>query len=206
MDFDVFRRAAPVFISEGILRHSAVGIALTEGDEVIFEVRSERIAHQPGDICLPGGRVEAGETAEEAVVREISEELLIRPDQIELIGPVNILAADSLFVHSFLCRVSGYSGSFNEDEVSEVFSVPLSFFLETRPEIHEVRWRPEMKDNFPFDRIYGGKQYAWRERISRIRFYEYEGHVIWGMTARIMEALALLLWDGEDSVKMGKPS
>ena len=186
----------PFFITEGTLHQSAVGIILTEQDEVIFEVRSEKIAHQPGDICLPGGGLEPGETPEDAVIREIAEELLINPKGIRVEGPAGILVSDSLLIHSFVCRIPGYTGTFNEDEVSDVFFVPRGFFLHTEPEIHEVIWHPEMKPDFPFGRIYGGKEYAWRERVSRIRFYEYGGRVIWGMTARIMEAFIKQYEDG----------
>ena len=47
--------ACPPVIGEASLKRSAVAIALTENDEVILEVRSEKVGHQPGDICLPGG-------------------------------------------------------------------------------------------------------------------------------------------------------
>ena len=63
----------------------------------------------------------------------------------------------------------------------------IIFFLETTPEIYEVIRKPELGDDFPFDKIHGGKNYGWREHKSKIRFYEYDGHGIWGITARIME-------------------
>ncbi len=187
---DILNQIDPPIIGEGNLKSSAVAIALTENDEVILEVRSETIGHQPGDICLPGGGLEEGETPEQAAVRELMEELLINRDQIEVMAPSSIFVTGSLKIHSFLCRVSGYTGSFQREEVAEILKVPVSFFLETEPEIHEVIWKPQMGEDFPFEKIHGGRNYGWREHKSRIRFYEYEGHVIWGITARIMEAFA----------------
>ena len=187
MEYEIIRQASASLIGEGNLKRSAVAIALTEDDEVLFEVRSKKITHQPGDICLPGGGLEEGELPVQAAVREMMEELCIDRDQIEVIAPSSIFVTGTQEIHSFLCRVTGYSGSFQEDEVARILRVPVTFFLKTRPEIHEVVWKPEMREDFPFDKIHGGRNYGWREHKSMIRFYEYEGHVIWGITARIME-------------------
>ncbi|HMA60291.1 MAG TPA: NUDIX domain-containing protein, partial [Halanaerobiales bacterium] len=41
---------------------------------LIYEIRSEEIGTQPGEVSFPGGRIEEGETAREAAVRETEEE------------------------------------------------------------------------------------------------------------------------------------
>ena len=187
MNNDFLKQVKPKIIGEGPLKRSAVAIALTEKDEIILEVRSEKIAHQPGDICLPGGGLEENEKPEQAAVRELMEELRISEDQIEIIAPSSIFVTGSLEIYSYLCRISGYDGSFQEEEVAEIIKVPITFFLETEPQIHEVIWKPEMEEDFPFSRIHGGRNYGWREHKSQIRFYEYEHHVIWGITARILQ-------------------
>lgn len=177
----------PRIITEGILRRSAVAIALTEEDEIILEVRSGSLDQQPGDICLPGGGVESGETPDEAVIREMTEELLIDNRQIEGVDPVSIFVTGSQEIHIFRCRVNDYTGTFHTDEVAEILKVPLTFLKRTKPELHDIMWIPEMSEDFPFEKIYGGRDYAWREQRSRVRFYEYGRHVIWGITARILE-------------------
>ena len=180
----------PILISENDLARNAVAIALTEDNQIIFEVRSKTIPHQPGDICLPGGRVEPGESPEQAVLREMTEELLVTKPQIGLIRPVSIFVTGGLEIHVFLCRIYDYKDTYQTDEVASILRVPLSFFHQTKPEIYEVSWKPILPDDFPYDRIYGGKNYTWREKKSKIRFYEYESHTIWGITARIMDAFA----------------
>jgi len=190
MDFGFLRRNPLPIIGESDLKRSAVAIALTENEEVVFEVRSETIAHQPGDICLPGGGVEREETPEEAVVRELSEELRVNKDQVQAVVPFSVFVTGMQEIHCFVCRIYGYQGTFQAEEVARILQVPLSFFLETSPEIHEVVWKPEMDEDFPFERIHGGRDYGWRDHRSRIRFYEYGENTIWGITARIMEAFS----------------
>ena len=176
-------------ISEGDLRRSAVAIILTEENEIILEVRATNLLHQPGDICLPGGGLEEGENPEEAVIREVREELLV--EKVDILSPVSILVSGLQEIHVFLCRVQDdYQGSFQYSEVQEILKIPTSFFRETKPEIHEISWIPDLGDNFPYDKIYGGRNYKWRERKSHVRFYQYGEYVIWGITARILEDFA----------------
>jgi len=190
-DFSFLANHVPALIGEARSHAAAVCIPLLDsprGPEILFERRSETIDQQPGDICFPGGAVEEGETPQEAAIRETTEELLVSPGQIELLGPADLMVTDSVRVSSFVCRLHGYDGGFSPDEVAEVFRVPLSFFLETEPEKHHVNWEPQFEADFPFEKIYGGRQYQWRSRAYTVLFYEYEGHVIWGMTAKLLRA------------------
>ena len=174
-------------ISESNQKHYAIAIPFVDELHLLFQVRSDKLDRQPGDICFPGGAVEDGETPEEAVRRELSEELLLSKEQIKLQEETSLLVNDSAIIHCFPCRISEYDGSFNHEEVAEVFLVPLSFFEKTSAKVYEVDWKPVFPEDFPFDKIYGGRNYGWRPRKSRIRFYEYGRRVIWGMTARIIE-------------------
>ncbi len=59
---------------------SAVMIPLikeNDGYHILFEVRSNKLSQQPGEICFPGGRREQDETSMETSIRETCEELLI---------------------------------------------------------------------------------------------------------------------------------
>ena len=174
-------------ISESNQKHYAIAIPFVDEEQLLFQVRSDKLNRQPGDICFPGGAVEDGELPEEAIVRELTEELLLSKEQIELQDESSLLVNDSAIIHCFPCRISDYDGSFNQEEVAKVFFVPLSFFENTEAKVYEVDWKPVFPEDFPFDKIHGGRNYGWRPRKSRIRFYEYDGCVIWGMTARIVE-------------------
>ena len=78
-----------------------------EGPSLLFEVRASTLAHQPGEVCFPGGRVEPGESPKDCALRETFEELAIPPGEVELIAPLDRLVQQGKFVmHPFLGIVS----------------------------------------------------------------------------------------------------
>lgn len=187
---------SPRLIGEDDFFKAAVCIPLLETAhdyEILFEVRSKKIPDQPGDVCLPGGALEPAESFEDACVRETCEELLIRPEQIRIIGEADILHVRNTLIRPFVGLLTAYSGTFSKAEVEEVFQVPLSYFLETEPEKYPVESIPKPSDDFPFDRIQGGRNYQWRTMRTDELFYEYDGHVIWGLTARLVHAFCRIL-------------
>ena len=191
LDLEIFKNRTPRLIGEDKAFKAAVCIALIETADdydIVFEVRSGRNPRQPGDVCLPGGGVEKGESYQEAAIRETCEELLIKPDQIKIIGASDILYSKNMLVYPYVGILTGYEGTFNENEVAETFRVPIRFFREAQPKqfVYESATRPG--DDFPFELIPGGRSYQWHVQKTEEYFYEYEGHVIWGLTARIIRA------------------
>ena len=91
--FETLARRRPRIVDENLYRKSAVVIPLIgEKDEmkVLFEVRSDKLRTQPGEICFPGGSCEKGERPRQTALREICEELQLKKRQIQLIGPADI--------------------------------------------------------------------------------------------------------------------
>ena len=166
------------------------------GYHVLFEVRADRLKSQPGEICFPGGAVEAGETKRAAAVRETMEELLLKRSQIETLAPLDVLFTPAnLTVWPFLALLKDYRGTFSPDEVERVFTVPLSWFAAHKPE----RFRTEVvtvpEEDFPFGRIPDGKEYRWRKGRYEVLFYQYGEEVIWGMTAKILHSFISMYED-----------
>ena len=159
----------PTFIGMDQCHQAAVCIPLLKntngGYDVLFEVRAATIAHQPGDVCLPGGMVEDGEEPREAVLRELQEELLLSEEQIHYLGDMDKLyTGSSLIMYSFAAEVTEYQNTFSPAEVGEVFRVPLEFFLHTEPKCYVTRARVEPGEDFPYELICGGRDYNWRSR------------------------------------------
>lgn len=182
----------PRVMGEQHYRQSAVLLPLTtiqNETHILFEVRAMHMRSQPGDVCFPGGRIDPQDPSpKHAAIRETTEELGISAKNIEGLTPLDYIVNDSgRIIYPFVGTLL-HSETIvpNEAEVAEVFTVPLNFFLETEPEIYKVRVHVTPEDNFPFDRIVGGKDYKWSANHINEIFYQYNGKVIWGLTARIL--------------------
>lgn len=166
---------------------------------LLFEVRSNKLTTQPGEICFPGGHMENKETPEETALRETSEELGIDRTEIGLLGPLDtLITPHGLVIHPFV----GYlpptlSLQPDAEEVEKVFSVPLAFFLSTKPQVHYVQINISPKSDFPFALIPEGKEYKWRKGKYPVYFYFYRDYVIWGITARIINNFVQVLTNSQ---------
>ncbi|MBD8067415.1 NUDIX hydrolase [Bacillus sp. PS06] len=157
---------------------------------VLFEVRSKHLRRQPGEICFPGGKVDKKDkTIEYAALRETSEELGVSIECIEQVSPLDyIVSPFGMMVYPYIGVITTPKNILpNPSEVEEVFTVPLSFLLQTEPKIYNIHARIEPEENFPYHLIPGGENYEWRLRSTNEYFYFFEDKVIWGLTARILQ-------------------
>lgn len=170
----------------------AILLPLLERDgeiHIVFEVRAHTLRRQPGEICFPGGRIDAGdETPKAAALRETREELGIFEEEISGVFPLDYMVSPfGMIIYAFAGFIhTDASFEPNAAEVDSLFSVPLSFFLETSPEIYHINFDIQPEESFPYDLIVGGQDYSWRARQMEEYFYLYEDKVIWGLTARIL--------------------
>lgn len=161
---------------------------------LLFEVRAENLSTQPGEISLPGGKIEPGETPGLASLRETSEELGLSSNRIEYLGPLHRLVTPyNIIIHSHLGSLLPLSlreirSSINPAEIQEIFTVPLDFFLRNEPEKYNLSVKPEPISNkkFPFHLIKNGREYDWRSGQYPVYFYRYRNRIIWGFTARLV--------------------
>jgi 8-oxo-dGTP pyrophosphatase MutT (NUDIX family) len=156
---------------------------------LLYEVRSDTLRRQPGEIGFPGGKIETGESPRACAIRETAEELGVPAETISVIGeldPIYTYSSDTLY--NFLGTLE--DGSFhmtpaNPQEVKELFLAPVAFFLEQEPEVYQFPVRPDVSPAFPYEKLGLAGGYRWREGRATVPVYFYEGRAIWGMTARL---------------------
>ncbi len=177
-------------------RNAAILLPVVEvggQDALLFEVRSQRLEMQPGEVCFPGGRIELGEAPEDAAVREVWEELQVQREQIEILGPLDRLVHFSGTVFPLLGRLDPLALPnlrINEDEVEEVFTVPLDFFLTSPGKQYTYYMSPDNLDELPAPLADYVRHY--RQKYVTPAWC-YSGHTIWGMTARAVNRFLHLL-------------
>ncbi|MCK4257842.1 MAG: CoA pyrophosphatase [Halanaerobiales bacterium] len=158
---------------------------------ILFEVRSNDLDTQPGEISFPGGKVESGETFQDAAVRETSEELNIPIEQIEIINELDYMVSPfNLIIHCYagLLNVEDWKKiKFNQNEVAEIFTVPLKFFIDNQPSAYPSYITVQLEEDFPYHLIPNGKDYDWRRGRYPVYFYHYKDYTIWGITAKLMK-------------------
>lgn len=198
---DIFRDRKPRII--GKRSEYSVMLLLTEinGEEhLVLEKRARTLSSQPGDICLPGGSIDQGESPLEAAVRETMEELLVGRDDIEVLGPMDyFISPYGQTMYPFVARAKISKFQPNAAEVDQLIFVPLSFFKDHSPLIYEIDLTAKMGEDFPYHLIENGKNYPFRRATSKQYFYKYDDHVIWGFTAQIVKSFIDILKEDEQS-------
>ena len=155
-------------------KEAAVLIAITDRDKpgVLLTVRREHLRTHAGQIAFPGGRLEPGEAASAAALREAHEEILLDPSAVELIGAIEPYRTVTGYVVTPVVGVIPPKLPLepHEHEVAELFEAPLDFLLD------------------PANQRVESALLQGRER----RYYEivWNGRRIWGATADMIVNLS----------------
>ena len=164
-------------------------IEIKNNTHLLFEIRSNKLKNQPGEISFPGGKIENDESWREAALRETIEELNIHINQLEWVSDLEIATiSDSRLVYAGIGKIDANFLSIkpNCDEVYKLFTAPLSFFINTKPEIYYVKKEIKPPHDFPYELIPNGKNYNWHDEGYQVPFFIYKNQIIWGLTARII--------------------
>jgi 8-oxo-dGTP pyrophosphatase MutT (NUDIX family) len=113
---------------------AAVLIAITDREEpgVILTVRREHMRTHAGQVAFPGGRVDSGEDAIAAALREACEEVLLDPATVELVGAIEPYRTVTGYVVTPVLGVVPPDLPLepHEHEVADLFEAPLAFLLD----------------------------------------------------------------------------
>ena len=113
---------------------AAVLVAITDRAEpgVILTVRREHMRTHAGQVAFPGGRIDPGEDAVTAAVREAHEELGLDPNVLELVGEIEPYRTVTSYVVTPVIGVIPPDVPLepHEHEVADWFEAPLRFVLD----------------------------------------------------------------------------
>ncbi|XAR68784.1 hypothetical protein NMG60_11000149, partial [Bertholletia excelsa] len=133
-------------------RRAAVLVCLFEGTRgelrVILTQRSMNLSSHPaGEVALPGGKMEEGDTDDAATaLREAMEEIGLDPGLVEVVATLEpFISRRQLImmpVVGLLSKREDFKPAPNADEVDAIFDAPLEMFLNEDGQMYEEReWR-----------------------------------------------------------------
>jgi 8-oxo-dGTP pyrophosphatase MutT (NUDIX family) len=149
---------------------AAVLVAITDRADpgVILTVRRENLRTHAGQIAFPGGRVDRGEDAVSAALREANEEILLDPRVVDVIGAIEAYRTVTGYVVTPVIATVPPDLPLepHEHEVADWFEAPLGFLLD--PNNHRLR-----------SALFQGRERHYYEIV-------WNGHRIWGATAAMI--------------------
>jgi 8-oxo-dGTP pyrophosphatase MutT (NUDIX family) len=146
----------------------------------VFMQRPDYNGVHGGQISFPGGKQEPSDkNAIQTAVREAQEETGINPDEITVLGTLT-----PLFI-----------------PVSNILVTPVVAWINKKPlfshQVDEVEFLFDADIKRFYDRdIVKTKPVKLGSEILEVKYYDYEGHMIWGATAMILHELLALLRRG----------
>lgn len=156
------------------LTPAAVLVAVTDRPRpgVLLTQRTETLRNHAGQVAFPGGRIDPGETAVQAALREAEEEVALPPSLVAVIGEVDRYRTVTGFAVTPVLGVVPPDVPLtpSEAEVASVFEVPLDFLLD------------------PANQVQASAE--WRGRTRHYYEIRWDDRRIWGATAAMIVNLS----------------
>ena len=144
---------------------------------VIFTRRSDTVLYHRGQISFPGGGHEVQDTSlQHTALRESAEEIGLQPAHVQVLGQLDdLLTTGSNYLVRPFVGVLPYPYPFILDyrETASIIEVPLTWLRQHNPPSQEQRYHAG--------------------RLVQSFFFDYNEHVIWGATAKIVKQFLDLL-------------
>ena len=172
----------PTTIEDAGLRPAGVLVPLFSTGEdigVVLTVRTHRVEHHKGEISFPGGAKDPEDRDFlETALRESHEEMGIKPADVAVLGQLDDVTTRSGFKVQVYVGTIDYPYNFkpSDIEIAELLEVPLSVLRDPASLRVDTRWEEGREVN----------SYS----------YGYNGHLIYGATARILQQFLGVLEDG----------
>ena len=160
----------------------------------------------PGEICFPGGHMEAGESAGRCALRETEEELGIPTRNIRFVGRGDTLMGFSGYTLYTTVGEISYEDYLNitpePSEVAEGFLVKVSEFLENEPFIYTSEVIADRSD-FPYELAGITEDYPWSMGkwdtvIYNVNDINGRHRIVWGITGGLVKHVMEQLGEAMD--------
>ena len=147
-----------------------------DGPAIALTVRASGLARHAGQISLPGGAADPGETLAETALREAKEEIGVDPSSVQILGeltPVYVLVSG--FTLHPVVGVTHERPSFDPStgEVAEILEVSLDHLRDASRIRRGTRIREGVAVEYPY--------------------FDLLGHQVWGATAMILGEFVCLI-------------
>lgn len=158
----------------GIGREAAVLVLTYPGEHdqilTVLTRRKDTLQHHPGQISLPGGRRDEGESIEQTALREVEEELGVDRNSIEVFGRLN-----QIYIPPSDFTVTPFVGwldtepefTIETEEVDQLIIFPLMTLFD-----------PKVRRKSSVDSDAKERDVPW---------YSIMNHQVWGATAMILD-------------------
>jgi 8-oxo-dGTP pyrophosphatase MutT (NUDIX family) len=149
-----------------------VPLVLHPEPTILLTLRSARLNSHAGQVSFPGGRMEPGETPEQAALREAQEEVGLDPALAQVLGRLPALMTGTGYCVTPVVALLRPPLALRHDpnEVEEPFEYPLARLLDPAA--------PERRAQ------------EFRGRMREFWVWPHERHYIWGATASMLVTLA----------------
>lgn len=141
--------------------------------------RGTSLRQHRGQVSLPGGRMDAGETPAQTALREAHEEVGITPATVEILGaltPLPISVSEHLLHPIVGILADRPTFQVAADEVDRLIEVPLTELL--RPDV--VKWEVRRRSRPP-------------EVVMDVPYFDVADHRVWGATAMVLSEFVAVL-------------
>ena len=153
--------------------------------EIVLTRRASHLSSHAGEVAFPGGKKD--DEDRDLVItalRESEEEIGLPPQAVDIVGALAPARSKFGLLVTPIVGVIPPEQEFipNEDELDHIFSVPLQYFLDNLP-------------NDIYEACYEGERF-------QAPCYNYEGNIIWGLTAYFIAEFMNQIFDTDISIKL----
>jgi 8-oxo-dGTP pyrophosphatase MutT (NUDIX family) len=172
----------PLKFPEGAANGAALLLVYPHDDtlHLALTVRGAALRNHTGQVSLPGGRVDEGETFEAAALREATEEIGVDPSTVQLLGrltPLHIPVSGFLLhpIVGFTSMRPAFQRA--EWEVARIIEAPVSLLSDPSVVKREIRTRVVKGQSIDVD----------------VPYFDVDGEKVWGATAMVLAEFCAIL-------------